>query len=355
LDVKTENPITELILAWYARHQRDLPWRQTRNPYFIWVAEVMLQQTRVETVIPYYHRFLSEFPTIKVLAGASLQGVLKVWENLGYYGRARHLHEAAKEIKARMGGRIPKTFDELLALPGIGSYTAGAILSFAFGQRVPAVDGNVRRVLCRLFSIQEPIDRSLTQRQVFDLAAELIPMKNSSYFNQGLMDLGATICTPRKPSCGLCPVQALCLASQRRLQEALPVTRKRGPLPHKQMTAGIIDDDQGRLLIVQRPNKGLLGGLWKFPGGERIPGETLDNSLQRVVKEELGIRVKVEEAVTSVRHAYTHFRITLYAFRCLLRVGRPRALSCSRCQWVESHKLANFPFSKADRKIMIAL
>jgi A/G-specific adenine glycosylase len=347
--------IADRILSWYARHKRDLPWRHTRNPYFIWVSEVMLQQTQVDTVIPYYHRFLKQFPTIEALAKASLQEVLKAWENMGYYARARHLHAAAREVVKRMGGKIPKTWDELIRLPGIGTYTASAILSFAFDERFPTVDGNARRVLCRLSATQEPMDQSRTQREIHDLAAKIIPSGDPASFNHGIMELGATICKPRSPLCNICPIGDLCLAFQKGLQETLPIMRERKPIPHKEMTVAVIVDKRGRLLIVQRPNKGLLGGLWKFPGGERGADETLQQALRRRVREELGIGVKVGKALTSVSHAYTHFRITLHAFRCVRRNGKPRAIGCHKVQWVKPDGLDDFPFSRADRKVIEAL
>jgi A/G-specific adenine glycosylase len=347
--------IADRILSWYARHKRHLPWRHTRNPYFIWVSEVMLQQTQVDTVIPYYHRFLKQFPTIEALAKASLQEVLKAWENMGYYARARHLHAAAREVVKRMGGKIPKTWDELIRLPGIGTYTASAILSFAFDERFPTVDGNARRVLCRLSATQEPMDQSRTQREIHDLAAKIIPSGDPASFNHGIMELGATICKPRSPLCNICPIGDLCLAFQKGLQETLPIMRERKPIPHKEMTVAVIVDKRGRLLIVQRPNKGLLGGLWKFPGGERGADETLQQALRRRVREELGIGVKVGKALTSVSHAYTHFRITLHAFRCVRRNGKPRAIGCHKVQWVKPDGLDDFPFSRADRKVIEAL
>lgn len=352
--MKELSPISDRILSWYARHKRDLPWRNTRDPYFVWVSEIMLQQTQVDTVIPYYHRFLKRFPTIEALAEASLQEVLKAWENMGYYARARHLHAAAREVVNRMGGKIPSTWDELIGLPGIGTYTASAILSFAFDKRFPTVDGNARRVLCRLYAIQEPLDRSHTQREIHDLAAKIIPSEDPSSFNHGIMELGATICKPRGPSCHSCPVQDLCLAFLKGLQEALPIVKERKPTPHKEMTAAIIGDKRGRLLIVQRPNKGLLGGLWKFPGGERGADETLQQGLRRRVREELGIGIKVGEALTSVDHAYTHFRITLHAFRCAGWNGTPRAIGCHQYQWVASDRLDDFPFSRVDRRVIEA-
>ena len=347
--------ISDRILSWYARHKRDLPWRNTRNPYFVWVSEIMLQQTQVDTVIPYYNRFLKQFPTIEALAKASLQEVLKAWENMGYYARARHLHAAAQEVVKRMGGKVPDTWDELIGLQGIGTYTASAILSFAFNKRFPTVDGNAQRVLCRLYAIQEPVDQTTTQREIHDLAAKIITSNDPASFNHGIMELGATICKPRNPLCDSCPVGDLCLALQKGLQEVLPIMRKRKPLPHKEMTAAVIRDNRRRLLIVQRPNKGLLGGLWKFPGGMRGSDETLQQGLRRHVREELGIGIKVREALASVDHAYTHFRITLHAFQCTRRNGKPRAIGCDKVQWVKIDRLDDFPFSRADRKVIEAL
>lgn len=353
--MNAKDDISKQILKWYKRNRRHLPWRDTMDPYRILVSEIMLQQTQVETVIPYYHRFIAQFPTVEALARASLQDVLKAWENLGYYARARHLHTAAKEMMEGTGGTVPDKEEELLRLPGVGAYTAAAILSIAFNQRVPAVDGNVRRVLCRLFAIRGPLEDRKTQRRIHNLAADLVPPKTSSLFNQGIMDLGATICTPRNPACGRCPVNPTCLAYEMGLQETLPVTRKRGPLPHKQMTACVLCDMHNKLLIVRRPAKGLLGGLWQFPGGEKGLGESLQRSLKRVMKSELGIEVRVGAKIGAVKHAYTHFRITLHAFRCTLRGEPPKILNCSSWKWIDPQSLPDFPFSKADRKIMAFL
>jgi A/G-specific adenine glycosylase len=347
--------LSDQILAWYARNQRSLPWRKTRNPYHIWVSEVMLQQTQVQTVIPYYSRFLSRFPSVQALASASLDDVLKVWENMGYYARARHLHAAAKEIAEQYGGKVPNTWDELVGLPGIGNYTAGAILSIAFSQAVPAIDANVRRVITRLFAIDQPLDKGRTQQRIADLTGGLLPKDHPGLFNQALMDLGANICTPRRPGCAVCPVCKSCAANQHDLQDALPVTRKRAPIPHNHVTAGVITDTVGRILIVQRPHNGLLGGLWKFPGGLQESDETLAKSLRRHVREEVGIQIRVGKSITSVNHAYTHFRITLHAFQCTQQAGKPKPLGCTDWRWTRLRQLKNLAFSKADRKIIEVL
>lgn len=346
--------IAKQVVDWYVQQQRDLPWRRTRDPYAIWISEVMLQQTQVETVIPYYHRFLTRFPKVEALARSRLQEVLKVWENLGYYSRARNIHAAAGEILRRHHGRIPDTMEDLQGLPGIGPYIAAAILCFAFGKRIPTVEANVNRVLCRLFNIRTPLDRSDTRKRIYALAEDLVPKGTSSFFNQGLMDLGATVCTPLNPACNRCPLATHCQALELGVQEELPLKKKKGPLPHKRMTAAIFMDRKKRLLIVQRPPRGLLGGLWKFPGGECMAGESLDGALRRTVKAELGIRAYVKKPLASVKHAYTHFRTTLHGFHCR-RVGEPENLGCSRWAWAAMSDLAGLPFSKVDRKIMEAM
>ena len=315
----------------------------------------MLQQTQVETVIPYYRRFLSRFPTLDSLARASMDEVLKVWENLGYYSRARNLHAAAKEIAGRWKGKVPETLDDLRLLPGIGPYTAAAILSFAYNRRVATLDGNVRRVICRLFCIREPAHLPSTLSRISDIASELVPKRASSSFNQGLMDLGASICTPHKPSCPICPLKKECLALQAGIQDHLPLSKKRNPLPHKNITTGILTDVQGRLLLLQRPMKGLLGGLWKFPGGEKKPEESFEQGLKRSVREELGIPIRVGKPLISVKHTYTHFRITLHAYECTGTGTGPRVRLGLNWKWMAPSDLKRFPLSKADRKIIGAM
>ncbi len=265
------------------------------------------------------------------------------------------MQKAAHLVVSQMGGKIPDTWDELISLPGIGDYTTGAILSFAFGRPVPAIDGNVKRVLCRLYAIHDPVDQIRTRKKIHELTLGLVDAKDPSSFNQALMELGATVCMPRNPLCSTCPIQIHCLAHKEGLQESLPIKQKRGPIPHKEMTAAIIKDKNNRLLIVQRRTNGLLGGLWKFPGGERSNGESLKQALERSTREELGIDVKSQKALASVNHAYTHFRITLHAFQCSWIKGNPRVLKCDDWKWVNPGEFADYPFSKADRKVISEL
>jgi A/G-specific adenine glycosylase len=347
-------PIRSRLLAWYRHNRRDLPWRNETSPYRIWISEVMLQQTQVATVIPYYHRFLERFPTLAALAAASPDEVLKAWEGLGYYARARNLHRAAVEIVERRSGRFPTTYAELRTLPGFGDYTAGAVASIAFGEAVPAVDGNVKRVLARLFAAREEVGRGSATRQLREIAAALVDPDSPGDWTQALIELGATVCIPQTPKCLLCPLNDLCQARLQRLERELPVKPVKKILPHYDVTAAVIRE-QGKILIAQRPPEGMLGSLWEFPGGKVENGETLAEALRREIREELGLEIAVGEPIVAVKHSYTHFKITLYAFACRLIAGRPQALGVADWRWVRPDELDTFAFPRTDRKIIAAL
>lgn len=319
----------------------------------------MLQQTQVETVIPYFNRFLDRFPTLNDLANAPLGDVLKLWEGLGYYARARNLHRAAQLIVNELRGKWPRTVEGLMRLPGVGRYTAGAIASLAFGIDAPVLDGNVIRVLCRVFNIDRDPRESATRHELWSIAEDLAKARNPSQgsageFNEALMELGATICTPRSPKCSECPIANYCEAKKRNLQDQLPVKAKRKSLPHYDVTAAVIRRN-GRILIAQRPLGGRLGGLWEFPGGKREGAESLPQCLRREIKEELGIRIRVGKLITSIDHAYTHFKITLHAFECEFVSGKPQALQVEDFKWVRMRELDRFAFAKTDLRIIEAL
>lgn len=340
------------MLAWYRSHRRDLPWRrEAHDAYRVWISEALLQQTQVTTVIPYYERFVARFPTVQALAAARLDAVLKTWEGAGYYARARNLHRAAREIVARFGGRVPRTVEDLLTLPGIGRYTAGAIASIAFNQDAPILDGNVLRVLCRYFGIRADPRTAETQKRLWSLAEQLVPHGRAGDFNQGLMDLGATVCTPRQPACGTCPLRRSCVARRLGIQEQLPAKRKKKELPHYDIGVGVIWKGD-RVLIARRFPRDLLGGLWEFPGGHREPGESLAACVAREVREELGIRVKVGNEFVVVEHGYSHFRVTLHAFRGTYVRGTPEAIGCAAWKWVRPRDLGRYAFPRADRRII---
>ena len=342
------------LLAWYHRHRRQLPWRDEPTPYRVWISEIMLQQTRVSAVQPYFARFLERFPSLDDLAAADQQDVLKAWEGLGYYSRARNLHRAA-QLVVEQGGQIPTTSAALAELPGIGPYTAAAIASISFGEASPVVDGNVLRVVARHRSMHEDIAATRTRNRVRDSLQEAIELAGDpSSFNQAMMELGALICTPRNPGCGECPLAADCCALAEDLVDQLPVKRKRKAVPHYEVAVGLVFDGD-RVLIAQRGQDQMLGGLWEFPGGKREGEETLAATCKREVQEEVGLDVTVGEEICTIQHAYSHFSITLTAFRCALR-GPAAALCCDRpTQWVRTDQFRDLPFPKANHKIFAAL
>lgn len=339
------------LLNWFEENARDLPWRRERTAYKVWLAEVMLQQTQVDTVAPYYERFLARFPNVEALAQASLDEVLKAWEGLGYYARARNLHACAQIVVRDHEGRFPSDAAALQALPGIGSYIAGAFASIAFGQDVVAVDGNVRRVLCRVFGIEDDPSRVAVQRRLEDLARSLLPLGQAGRFNEALMELGATLCTPRAPRCEECPWREACSALATGRTESLPVRRQRRQTPHYDVAAAVILDSTGLVLAAQRHIDDMLGGMWEFPGGKREQGETLSECIRREMREELDISVEVEGTLVVVKHTYTHFRITLHAFLCHIESGTPRCLDCAAFRWVHAGELDNLPMSAVDRRV----
>lgn len=348
------------LLNWFDRHAADLPWRRSVNPYHIWLSEIMLQQTQVNTVIPYYERFLERFPTVRDLAEAEQDDLMKQWEGLGYYRRARNLQAAAQQVVNEYDNVIPITAEELQKLKGIGRYTAGAIASIAFGEHVPVLDGNVIRVFSRLFNIEDDVRQAATKTQLWKIAGHLmdeVPAGKAGDYNQALMELGRTICRPRNPLCQVCPVTDYCVARAHGVETERPVKSRKAPTPHYDVTCGLIRDQQGELLIARRPDDALLGGLWEFPGGKQEAGESLEDCLARELAEELGIQVYVNDLFTQVQHAYTHFRITLYAFNCEFKPagGPPECYACTDWRWVSEDELDTFAFSKADRKVIAEL
>lgn len=340
------------LLEWYARSGRTLPWRETQDPYAIWISEIMLQQTQVKTVLPYFERWMRQFPSIAALATAELQAVLKAWEGLGYYARARNLHRAAQQVVAEHQGRFPTDLDNVLKLPGIGRTTAGGILSAAFNQPISILDGNVKRVLARLIALEMPPSRAL--KQLWAISDQLIDPRNGRDFNQALMDLGATVCTPKNPACLVCPWRSHCKAYNLGVQSELPMSETRAAIPHKVIGVAVIWKDQ-RILIDRRKAEGLLGGLWEFPGGKLEPGETIEECIQREIREELAIEIEVGEQLIVVAHTYTHFRVTLNVHHCRYRSGEPQTIECDEVRWVTVGELPNFPFPKANLKIIEAL
>lgn len=346
----TKTSFSATLLAWYEQHARDLPWREIDDPYALWVSEVMLQQTRVETVLPYFQRWMERFPTLQKLAEAQEDEVLTLWEGLGYYQRARNLHQAAQIVINTYHGHVPRDPDTLRELPGIGPYTAGAIASMAFGQDVPAVDGNVRRVLSRVFNVAAPIHTAEAQREIHDLVTSHLPSGQASSYNQGLMDLGAQICTPSSPACHRCPLADLCQARQLGIQGQRPVRAEVEPIPHHTVAAGILTQD-GCVLLAKRPPDALLGGMWEFPGGKNQPGESVPQTLERELEEELGLQVTVQDKFGEYHHAYTHYKITLHAYHCQPQSSEVHPTFHTEWDWVPVNVLGEYPMGKVDRLI----
>ncbi|MBN1119686.1 MAG: A/G-specific adenine glycosylase [Anaerolineae bacterium] len=349
------SPLHTALIAWFKTHREDLPWRHTGDPYAVWVSEIMLQQTQVATVIPYFEQFMAQFPTVEALAAAPLDKVLKQWEGLGYYSRARNLHRAARMVVEQFGGKLPANVVELEKLPGIGLYTAGAIGSLAFGLDVPVVDGNIIRVLTRLYNIEDDITQSATRRELWNLAGEIVPTGQAASWNEGLMELGRRICMPRSPDCENCPLIDHCEAHQRNVQHERPVRSARKAVPHVDVTAAVIRENDGKVLIAQRREDDMLGGLWEFPGGKREKGESLEGCLRREIREELGIEIVVGQQLTTIKHAYTHFKITLHVFECRRTNGEPQAIECADWAWATLDELDRYAFPVTDQKIIATL
>lgn len=332
------------ILAWYKCNGRQLPWRGHPDPYAIWVSEIMLQQTRVKAVIPYFERWMSRFPTIIDLAIASEQDVLNIWEGLGYYSRARNMQRAAKLVISEYGGELPHDIKMLTDLPGIGRSTAGAIASMAFGMNEPILDGNIRRVLARLFNYDKPVDTPVGRRYLWDIQKSNLPEGRAGDYNQAIMDLGAMVCMSRDPDCGLCPINDLCQANALGVQNERPLLKRKPGVPKYIHSSAIIRQAE-QVLLAHRPSKGLLGGMWEFPNG-RINGNPkadFDSTLEAAY----GLRIRVDEPFGMIKHAYTHFRVTVHIFCCeLVQRYKNDAL-----RWVNIRDLDDYPMGKIDRWI----
>jgi A/G-specific adenine glycosylase len=345
----------ERLVEWFDREARDLPWRRTDDPYRIWVSEIMLQQTQVNTVIDYYHRFLERFPDVEALAGAERDDVMKMWEGLGYYNRARWLHEAAGTVVEEHDGQIPRDNETRKELKGIGDYTAAAIGAFAFDQAHPVVDGNVARVVSRIKGIEEPVDRTDTERRIAHYVGEwLEAVDRPGTLSEALMELGALICTPSNPDCEKCPVSEHCTAREEGRQADLPVTGERPDRPHYEVAAGVIREGSD-VLISRRPEDGMLAGLWEFPGGKQEEGESLSEALRRELHEELGIETVVGEKLHKIPHEYSHLTINLHVYACEIEQGKPQSREGQRWEWVSIDRLDDYAFPASNRPIVESL
>lgn len=344
------------LLAWFRAHRREMPWRSRPAPYPVWISEIMLQQTQVATVRPYFDRFLRRFPTVRALARAEEDEVLKAWEGLGYYARARHLRRAAREVVARHGGRLPRDASGLAALPGIGPYTAAAVASICFGERVPVVDGNVARVFARLWLLADDFRRAAPRAA---LAARLLPAldatESAGDLNQAMMELGALVCRPRRPECGACPLASACRARRRGCQADYPRRTAAPRVPERRAVAVVVRRGAA-WLMVRRPGGGLLGGLWELPGGGWRADEPLAEAARRGLLEQTGLEAEPGEAAeATLRHAFSHFTLVLQVVRARRTGGRLKAGGGSHARWVTPDDVRRLPVATAHRKLLARL
>jgi A/G-specific adenine glycosylase len=348
----TSTAICSKLLRWFDAHQRPLPWRHCRDPYRIWVSEVMLQQTTVAAVLSYFNRFLAAFPTVQALADAPAQEVLRHWEGLGYYRRARHLHAAAKIIVAEHGGKFPRDAAQAKALPGVGRYILGAVLSQAYEVRLPIVEANSLRVLARFFGYRGDPRRGVGQRWTWQTAEALLPTKRVGDFNQALMELGALVCTLREPKCKTCPLRRECVASRENLQNAIPPAKApTAIIPLRE--AAIVIRRGDTFLLGQRPDGAARGANhWEFPHGEVKEGEALEAAAVRIAKELTNLRIRLGDQIVTLKHGVTKYAITITAFAAAAKSGQPRSKFYSRLRWCSSKAMRALPTSTPQRAIM---
>ncbi|QZY55795.1 A/G-specific adenine glycosylase [Crassaminicella profunda] len=346
--INIEN-IQNHLITWYEKNHRKLPWRETSNPYYIWISEVMLQQTRVDTVIPYFLRFIDKFPNIESLANADEEEVLKMWEGLGYYSRARNLHRGAKVIVKEYDGKMPDTLNEIKKIPGIGPYTAGAVLSIAYNEAVPAVDGNVMRVFSRLFYIKEDIGENNTRKEMEKIGQMVISQNNPSFFNQGLMELGALICTPTSPKCIACPLFMECTARKLIVQETLPIKKKKIKVKSIEMELAVLWKDK-KILIMKRPTEGLLANLWALPSVEREKNTEEGKSIELELEENYGMHIKKGKYLFEKQHVFTHrkWKMKVYAFELI----KEQKIDYPEIQWISLEEIKKYAFPTAFMKVI---
>lgn len=344
----------DALKAWYQKNKRPLPWRDTLDPYHIWVSEVMLQQTKVRTVIPYYLKFIRAFSDIRQLADAETETVLKYWEGLGYYARARNLHRAARKVVHEFDGRVPGMPEPFLTLPGVGSYICAAVQSICFGHPLPVVDGNVKRVLSRLCLEDAPVNAAQSHKRFSALAADVFDPAHPGDFNQALMELGAMVCTPKQPLCGGCPVISVCRAAATDMTTLYPKRKATAKVPTRHLAIGVVCKGD-LVLITQRPPEGLLGGLWEFPAGKIDGKEEPRQACLRGIEMQTGLTVSIKDHLTRIQHAYSHFKITADIFICEYSAGSVALDGPRNYRWIRLDHIADYPFHKANHKFFPVL
>ena len=340
--------LATVLLIWYEGCKRDLPWRKDKDPYKIWVSEIMLQQTRVETVKPYFERWMARFPNLQSLAVAEEEEVIQYWQGLGYYSRARNLLRGVREVNASYGGKIPDTKEEVAGLSGIGDYTSGAILSIAYNKREPAIDGNVLRVYSRLYCIEGDIAAPRIKTEIRKLVEKDLPIDYPGDFNQALMDLGATICIPKTPRCEVCPLQSYCVAKEKGLEQQLPFKKKKAPPTPVRLLAGVVQDENG-FLLRKRPDSGLLAGMWEFPAVEIPSGEDEAEIFQRGFLCDTGQEIEMKKLLFECVHVFSHRRWHISFYQCIY-IPSSRPLGSDLC-WVEKKEWEKISFAGPHRKM----
>ena len=340
--------IAQPLTDWFLANPRSYPWRQNTTPYHIWISEVMLQQTQVKTVIPYYNKWFKIFPNVQSLSNSDLETVLKLWEGLGYYSRAKNIYLSSKIVVEQFNNKIPNTYKKITSLPGIGIYIAGAILSIAYNNPIPAIDGNVKRVFSRIFEFN--FLNTADIKRLHQILSNILLLTQPKYFNQAIMDLGRYICTPKKPTCHICPINSSCISYQNNTVNKFPTKPKKLKRPHYNVAVGIVYK-QNKLLITKRPTNILLGGLWEFPGGKIKKGETIKECIKRELYEEVGIQVEPMRYITTIKHQYSHFTVTIGAYLCEHLHGKPKPIECVDFKWINYNQIKEFPFPKANHKL----
>ena len=345
-----QSNITSSLLSWYSKEKRALPFRDIDNPYKIWLSEVMLQQTQVETVIPYFERWIKKFPTLEAVANSNQESLLKIWEGLGYYSRCSNFHKAAKIVVENHCGNIPNDWDSFRALPSVGDYTAAAVLSMAFQKPFPLIDGNVKRVIARVLGLKNLTNRNMSRMK--NHLGNIISQEKPGDFNQSVMELGARVCSPKNPNCGKCPISFSCKAFASGNPELYPTPIKKTKPPHYTIVAGIVWRGE-KFYIQKRGEKGMLAGLWEFPGGKVKKGESLQDALCREIKEECGAKPKILKKIGAIKHTYTHFSITFHGYHCEENITPLNDIENST--WIEPTQISEFPFPKANHKLFSLL
>ena len=344
--------LRSVLLAWFSENKRALPWRSNRTAWNTLLSEVMLQQTRVDQALPYFYKFITRFPTLRDFSEANQDEILFLWEGLGYYSRARNLHKTTQLIQQNFKGEIPSEYDQLLTIKGIGPYTAAAIASQVFNKPVAVVDGNVIRVLTRLHGIFDDVTKAATKKTIQQLAQEFLDVNQPGEFNEAIMELGAKVCKPRNPDCGHCPLSTACFATKAVKSDEIPYKPKKAKVPHHHIGIGVVFRNDGKLLVAKRPDEVMLGGLWEFPGGKQEANETIEQTIHREFEEEIGIQLKLIKPYNPIKHAYSHFKITLHAYEAFYLSGEARAKASSEIKWIEPIELKALAFPKANRKLI---